>query len=638
MNKFLRTIIWLGIIMLALSVTALSCNKAGGDNKNNNNNPGGGGGGGDSGPPKAEIIFTNFDTAVAEMVNGTIELKASGFSATPVSADVTGPDADDIVNSTSGAFKKAFEIVMKSGGTLATGGLVMVGPGNLGVNDFSLRGVDDLLTAYPAEQQREGIVTEVKATFAGNAADRPPGWSIYGIFSKPDAPKAATKGPDSSPFAFTPTTGARATQPALFCRSTISSITFPNGNNRNTVAFDDKTTLAGGEKASCYVINFGAAFIERTALEWLDTAAGDNFKKKFNIAVAGIRTDAKTVAQLGLSGVDDAAKAAAFRDGITKDEMKTIATGHSSGYTNIAVEVVKDAGFTYAPPATLDIKATSPATGVTIDNANNTITIAASAFPTAAADSDITKGFEVLSGAAANSLTNAFDITFTGGTGAITGGIVLVGPGNFTGIDSFSDRTTGRGLNGSIPGTFKEGFGSGAPTVAGNVNANGYNASGMSYYGIFMNDTAPTATTKGADSSPFAFSPTTTEGTDNTQPFLFCRATVTSFTTAILDMNRSYAGGQTARCYIGAKGAAFTGTAATAWTGKTAGDTFKKEFKIAVGAIRTDALTLDQFLPGASGAVSKLTSTTDGLDEADFRHMVNTYPNGFETFTVRLVP
>ena len=627
MNYFLRIFIWLSMVLLALSVTAVSCNKVGGDKSNNNNNSG------DSNnpPPAGTIVFENFDTDVAEMVNGTIQLKASGFLDNGQYFDFVEDMSNmlSVGNPHKSKTKRAFDITISSQGAKAKEGLIMVGPGNLAnVNAFSLDRLTKVAQDFSEAEKREGVVGGVRGSSSADSF-RDLGWSIFGVFMNTNVPKnAAEADPKASPFAFTPTTGTFAVHPFLLCQAIVTSITtgFETGAP-GTLPARDTTKLEGGQKASCYVGSAGNVFSSgKAANDWFDATTA-NFKRKFNIAVAGLKTDGKTIADLGLKAAD---KAAAFRDGITTAEMKEITAVTTSGYTNIAVEVVKGTlpGYTAPTAATISIGNFDAADEVRANTAGDAIRIKASAFPTTATSTTITDGIGSLATITdVSTLKRVFDITVAGGGKAnnATGGLVMVGPGNFTKIDDFSDQGGG-GAN-SLPTTFKEGFGSG--TRDGNTLVGGkYQQGGINYYGVFMNDTAPTVA--GADTSPFAFT-----ASGGSHPFLFCRATLTAFSGGY-NPDHTFAGGQTASCYIGSKGTAFSGQSAT-WLATTPSANFKKTFNIAIGAIRTDAAKTSDILSGATIQFKMVKFVNEGLSSTDIAKIASRYSSILKTVSVTIV-
>ena len=140
MNKFLRTIIWLSIVLLAMSVTATSCNKVGGDksnnnNNNNNNNPGGGGFS-CSTASCLELSIPTPANGYAKIVDKTnVVVNAAGLAAAinPLS------HADDARRSfahatTLGMNKELFEVKYPG----ATGSLVLVNRKDITTNSMTL--------------------------------------------------------------------------------------------------------------------------------------------------------------------------------------------------------------------------------------------------------------------------------------------------------------------------------------------------------------------------------------------------------------------------------------------------------------------------------------------------------------------
>ena len=583
-------------------------------------------------PP--EIIFENFDTSIAEPVGddtNTIHLKVSGFPKVAASTDIATTDITAVKMVHAARFKRAFDVIIAkgtSGDAAATGGLVLVGPGNLlgnNVTNFSVdAGVNKDITTYSDDERKEGIRSDEARGAATANGLLPLGWNILSPFMKDGAPTSADA--DTSPFAFTARSGTDATKPIFFCKTTISTIT--SGLDAGAGTAQDDTKLTGGQKASCYVGASGVPFIGKAAEDWLNETAGNTFKKKFNIAVAGIRTDDNPISKIGLTAAD---KAAAFRNGLTQVEMKEIADKNPSAHKKVAIEVVRG-DFAYKSP---EIVIDNFAPGVRLNN--NAIQIKTSAFPTTAATTDITADITIVANdALAGSLNKIFDVKITGGfAGDATGGLVMIGPGDITGTGDFRDLSIGV-LGSGTQDQRKEGF---ISAVAGSRNQSPVLMPGWNYYGIFMNLDTPTSSTSGPDVSPFAF---TESPTKNSHPFMFCRSTLTEVTHDMQNMPGSikatttFAGGQTAHCYIGAKGAAFTGGEVTDWLGATAGNSFKKTFNITIGAFRTDDKTVADIMPGVDDA-AKVTALSDGLSKADIADIISRYPNKDKKVSVTIV-
>lgn len=341
MRQFLKTFLTLGVLTITALIvtTGCSCQKKNPGNNNSGGNSGNGGSTQQPDPPA--IVITNIDSSIAQLNGDTIELKASGFPTA-----VANTDADANINSLSsapnGSLKRAFDVII-TGGFLgaATGGLISISTGNkLNANDFSIGSVRDSFIDYSSFRQKEGTIslraTDVSA--ANGYANS--GWNIYGVFMNNTAPTdAASAAANASPFSFTPITGANETRPFIFCRTTISTITdsltyFPNNNGTRV---EDGTVLTGGHKASCYVGSFITAFTGANANAWLNTPASNTFKKKFDFAVIGIRTDGKTIAQIGLPGTN---KAMAFWDGLVSTEITALTAANPSAFKKFSATIV----------------------------------------------------------------------------------------------------------------------------------------------------------------------------------------------------------------------------------------------------------------------------------------------------------
>ena len=143
MNYFLRTIIGLSIIMLAVSVTATSCNKVAGDKSNSNNNSGGGNNGGGSGGgfscSTASCLELSIPTAAngyAKLVDKTnVVVNAAGLATaiTPLS-DADDPDRSFADATTLNRNKELFEVKYPG----ATGSLVLVNRKDITTNSMTL--------------------------------------------------------------------------------------------------------------------------------------------------------------------------------------------------------------------------------------------------------------------------------------------------------------------------------------------------------------------------------------------------------------------------------------------------------------------------------------------------------------------
>lgn len=127
-------------------------------------------------------------------------------------------------------------------------------------------------------------------------------------------------------------------QPGFFCRTVLSTITSPNAGTTGAATAD--TVLTGGQKAKCYGALKGAQWTGTVSFNWGSRDAGNTFKKTFNIAVVGIRTDAKKLSEIGLSGATDAARVSAFTDGLSGAEVKALADNNFSAYRKISISLV----------------------------------------------------------------------------------------------------------------------------------------------------------------------------------------------------------------------------------------------------------------------------------------------------------
>lgn len=356
MKQLFRILLAVGAFMLTTQIVACSCEKKAGGGGNNNSD--GGNGGDEPTPPSIEI--ENIDASVAEVKDGTnIELKASGFP----TVTIIGPAADGTIqgssiltvrNADQTQAKRAFDLIIKgTGGVAATAGLVFVSTGDKpNANAFTITGIttENALgarnaTAYTPDQQQEGgpLMTAPRATdgINGEVAVKT-GWTFYGVFMNDAAPtSAAEAAANASPFSFTGTAGANATRPILFCQAIVTTVTAP-GRVGGVVNTDpgsprDDTVLTGGQKASCYVGAVGAAFTGAAATGWLNAAASDTFKKKFDIAVAGVRTDEKTFSNMGFTGDGKAV----LRDGLlTTAQMTSLTAANDSAFKKFSITIV----------------------------------------------------------------------------------------------------------------------------------------------------------------------------------------------------------------------------------------------------------------------------------------------------------
>lgn len=370
MKHFLRIVLATFIIAFVAGAvtTGCSCQKAGGGD-NPNNSGGGNGGDGDNGGSDGDggnggnggsgdgsgggtpapdlgvdIKITVSDANLAKIKDGTnILLKLSAWPTGVANSDVHFGEI--ITRGSATTRKKAFEIVNER----ATEGLLLVGKGNVaGANDVTTLaiGAFDARTTIRAftgtASDDDGIRVISTATGSGNV---PAGLSYISIFANQLIPTAdpnddADPAPDAEPFAFTSIpTGFWPAQPIFYCIATAPALTA-------TVAATDK--LTGAHKADCYVTSVGASFgnvnfdaARRT--QWFNAA--DPFKREIKVAIAAIKTDGKSIADL-MPGADDNAKVDNFKDGINKNEMKAISDANGFiPFKKINIKIVNDADF-----------------------------------------------------------------------------------------------------------------------------------------------------------------------------------------------------------------------------------------------------------------------------------------------------
>lgn len=643
MNKFLRIFLTVFVILLSASViTECSCGKkAGGDNGGNNNTAnntdsgngdghGDGGDGGDGGnkpppPPKPEIVLINIDDSVAELKGDTIELKASGFPRIAADNTVFATDLFDLTNAPAGSLKRAFDITIKgANGVNATGGFLFTGRSDLfypTIRHFTLPAISTTISSYTDVYLSRAFapIAPLATTTTFNPDVVKVGWNMYGLFMDHFVSSGS----------FGMITRGLPTRPIFFCRTTISTIT--SGADAGAGTAQDDTVLKGGEKASCYVGAVGNAFIKEYAKNWLDTPAFLNFRKIFLMGVGGIKTDDKTIGNIGLSG-----GAAELRNGLIATEIDQLTAANEHAYGKFSVTLVKDSGFTYTTPKIVfqNFDGTTAKLVAGTGGGLDTLKIKATQFPATAATS---AGGNIgdLHTAPAERLKKIFEITIAGGDapGNASGGVIMVGTGSINSLDDFADQTTGTDNEGTAA-VRKEGYSTGI--ARGIASANGIFPAGWEHRGIFMNDATPTSSD--ANTSPFAFTQTST----GSEPFIFCTATIPSITTDQPALNggikatTTFEGGETAHCYIGSKGVAFSHSQANDWLATAASGTFKKTFNIAVGGIRTDGKTVSQFMPGAND-IAKINALNDGLSDADVAALAAANTGAYKKVAVTIV-
>ena len=371
MKHFLRIFIGLSIILLALSVTALSCNK--GDKSNSGNNSGGNG---DNTPKPSEpdIIITNFPTligganvgnlyiakpgpktndggkeydtvlinvdAVNGATRGTVKPNPIGSAAifgNGTFADMLNIDNDDNV-------EKLFDLEITGGvvgTTPAKEGLVLVSIGSLdSFDEFST----PTRATVPMNYLTGPYVADPRATGSVNAPIyKPAGMGFFAHFIDKTTPTSEKA--DEAPFAFSHYGALADEQVLVTCRSVVSTITTATPD-------PDTTKLTGGQKATCYIALRSVSFLGRnewnTAITTADADATIFYKTKFYITVAAIRTDDKSLSKIvsGFPGNTPADKVAAFMNGLSTDEMKALKNANVFAYKKILLNLVQPANFT----------------------------------------------------------------------------------------------------------------------------------------------------------------------------------------------------------------------------------------------------------------------------------------------------
>lgn len=319
MKKMLKMIQVIGIVSLIAFITAVSCGKAGdGDNNNNNNVNNSGGNGGGGAEAKAEIVITNLaasslgsaPVANPVKVEGTdVSMKLAAFN---VNSLTPAPNLDDILtvadNTAAPPRFKVFEFVLSE----ASGGLVMVAPGNVAsIGDFVAPAI---ATTVPVDNAgNEGVFLVAGAAESGFVAQ---GLNVYGAFMNTDA---------TSAYAFSeaevdPVGDAKA---QFYCRAVVPEIT--------TISPAATATLKGGQKVECFVSSYGYSSPNGT---WLNNAT----QKSIEIAVGAVRTDGKKVSEIGITPAE-------FADGLSKADMAKLAGANKTDYKKFKITIVDNNAF-----------------------------------------------------------------------------------------------------------------------------------------------------------------------------------------------------------------------------------------------------------------------------------------------------
>lgn len=345
MKQLFKILLAACIIALAAFTMAVSCEKNSGGGNNNsgsgNNGSGNNGGNGNSSqPPPPSIAFTNFVADTAKLVNDNeIKLNGTKFPAEFGLSDATVLAVDVFRNqfTTTNKFKRVFDVIITGGATTdATGGLVIVDVGSRNnIGSFSMP------TDNASIGSGSGIAGLVKSTGATDL--QPLGHSIYAAFLDPTTPGNADQAKSgNAPFAFTKDS---AIQPFVICRTTLTNITQTKtvGGN-SSLDVRPSATLAGGQKASCYIGGKGGVFTGTVASTWLMTLSSNTFKKSFDIAIAAVRTDGKTIADL-MPGNNETEKVAVFNNGLSTDEMTALAAANPSAFRKVKLTMVDNGGF-----------------------------------------------------------------------------------------------------------------------------------------------------------------------------------------------------------------------------------------------------------------------------------------------------
>lgn len=225
------------------------------------------------------------------------------------------------------------------------------------------------------------------------------------------------------------------------------------------------------------------------------------------------------------------------------------------------------------------------------------------------------------------SFVRVFDLTVTGGgaTGAATGGMMIVDIGSRTKFEDIAMTTA--------PSTAT---GAGTGVVYNKIEAapgTGIKNTGLNIFGIFSDPTPPTS--NDPNTAPFAFSISRTRAAD-AHPIFLCRSAISTITTTTPAATVALTGGQTANCYVGARGDWFTGTVAADWfTTVAASTTMKKRFYFTVAAMRTDSKPLSEVFKSLTGA-NKVTALMDGLTKAEMAAIRDDNSTAFKKIMVEV--
>lgn len=323
MKQLFKILVAMSLVAFAASTMAVSCGKTPDAGGGNNNNSGGGN------AVKATIEITDVATDLVKITDGTnIKLKVGAF---PINSFADyNQDFDRITNAAADRRKKAFDVEMKG----ATGGLLFAVKGNI-PSIVSARMITPapVATIPAGAAGDDGLHAVVTAAAAGYV---PAGLNFFGVFANKTAPaNTAEVAADVDPFAFS--LGADSIQdshPVFWCVATIPGI---------TAAATASSTLEGGQKASCYVSSRGDRFFNIASADWFGEP--QPFKRKIKVRFFGIQTDKKPITEIGLPATDDAAKVAAFNNGLNAFDMAGLVTENNDDTTAVEIEVVKDADF-----------------------------------------------------------------------------------------------------------------------------------------------------------------------------------------------------------------------------------------------------------------------------------------------------
>lgn len=343
-NMILKSILALGVIAFAVTLSECSCGKSPADNNSGNNSDSGNNGGGNGNNGGGNTIFDikplKFSDVNANLVkinNGTnILLKASAFP--PNWAGIRGrlEDFDGLATTPDSTKTKAFDIEYDG----ATGGMIFVANGNIARAD-AIRTSGNVTTALNVTS---GIHMTTLTTLPATGT-LGIGLNIVSIFAENVPNLTSTQiAPDVAPFAFSATTGANASKPVLWCIATIPSITDFSAADVGTKA------LTGGQKSSCYVATTGQEGLGTAAIATAWFAASQPFKREIKVAVVGIKTDAKTIVNIGLPGGSDQANINTFADGFNGIDMGGLTVlNRPVAFTKFNIKIVNDTDFAAAP-------------------------------------------------------------------------------------------------------------------------------------------------------------------------------------------------------------------------------------------------------------------------------------------------